>query len=353
MTVMKNDNASASERAAALVNEALDVLQRAEQAPDSPVNTFLTADMRRKYRREARRMRERKKQPRYRNLHTAEELADIYERTAQRDEILEQGMRDFQRITMALGRVLKENDPEVDQAIGTLIMELQRSAEEHGPGSEAAQRFGLLQFLGWFGQQAHAHRRNPQAPFPLKVSLARDPSIEARNQLTATEVLDTPPSEDEAVIAIPPEDRDSGRGRVFLRIGIGEASWIGSFEIGHMTVSTIAMMPDGKHLFVSAQGAGYIIDLKSRTLVEEIGTDVAGVMVDERWTMFLVDHNGMSLEGFGKTGRLWKTDTISCGGFRDTAVSDTRFIGEARHASGWTAFSVKLATGEVRFGDGR
>jgi len=31
MTVMKNDNAS--ERAAALVNEALDVLQRAEQAP--------------------------------------------------------------------------------------------------------------------------------------------------------------------------------------------------------------------------------------------------------------------------------------------------------------------------------
>ena len=41
-----------------------------------------------------------------------------------------------------------------------------------------------------------------------------------------------------------------------------------------MSVITIAMMPDGKHLFVSAQGAGYIIDLKSRTLVEEIGTDV-------------------------------------------------------------------------------
>jgi hypothetical protein len=96
-----------------------------------------------------------------------------------------------------------------------------------------------------------------------------------------------------------------------------------------MSVSTISMMPDGKHLFVSAEGAGYIIDLKTRTLVEEIGTDVAGVMVDEPRTLFLVDHNGMSLEAFGRTGRLWKTDTISSGGFRETAVTDTRLVGEA------------------------
>jgi hypothetical protein len=54
------------------------------------------------------------------------------------------------------------------------------------------------------------------------------------------------PSPGQAVIAIPPEERDSGRGRVFLRIGIGEASWIGSFEIGHMSVSKIVMMPDWK-----------------------------------------------------------------------------------------------------------
>ncbi|HXH38876.1 MAG TPA: hypothetical protein VNN08_09635, partial [Thermoanaerobaculia bacterium] len=82
-----------------------------------------------------------------------------------------------------------------------------------------------------------------------------------------------------------------------------------------------------------------------------IGTDVAGVMVDERWTMFLVDHNGMSLEGFGKTGRLWKTGRISCGGFRDTAMTDTRFIGETLLACppAWVRFSVRLATGEVRF----
>jgi hypothetical protein len=347
-------NLTAPERAVALVYEALDVLQRADNAPDSPVNTLLPAKQRRELRRSAKRLRQGKSQPRFRNLHTAEELADIYERTVQRDEIMEKGVRDFQRITQDLGRILEENDPEVGKALDTLIMEIERSAEEHGPGSEAAQRHRHLQMLGWLAQRSHEHHRRQRLPAPLNLPLAQDPSIEARNQLSAAEVLDSPPSSGEAVIAIPPEGSDSGRERVYLRIGLGEASWIGSFEIGHMSVSTICMMPDGKHLFVSVQGAGYIIDLKSRTLVEQIGTDVAGVIVDERWTMFIVDHNGMSLEGFGKGGRLWKTDTISSGGFRETGMTDTRIIGEARHPSrpGWTGFSVNLATGEVRFEDG-
>jgi hypothetical protein len=59
----------------------------------------------------------------------------------------------------------------------------------------------------------------------------------------------------------------------------------------------------------------------------------------------------MSLEAFGRTGRLWKTDTISSGGFRETGITDDSIVGEARQASppGWVRFSVKLATGEVRF----
>lgn len=348
---MKNGNAS--ERAAALVYEALDVLQRADDAPDSPVNTFLPAKLRRGFRRAADRLRRRKAQPRYRNLHTSEELADVYDRTVQRDEILEQAFRDFRRITLNLGRVLEENGPEVGNAIETLLMEVKRSAEEHGPGSEAARRYRHLQFLAWFGRKYHSHKRRQRFPAPWRVPLAQGPSVEARNQVTAAELLASPPSSGEAVIAIPPDGRDSGRGRIFLRIGIGEASWIGSFERGHKSVSTIFMMPDGKHLFVSAEGAGYVIDLKSRTLVEEIGTEVAGVMRDEPLTVFVVDHDGMSLEAFGRSGRLWKTDTISSGGFRRMAITATRLVGEARHLSrpGWAGFSVKLATGEVRFAD--
>ena len=350
MTVMKNDNAS--ERAAALVHQAVDVLQRADEAPHSPVNTFLPAKLRRAFRRTAARLRQGKAEPRYRNLHTAEELADIYERTVRRDEILEQALRDFQQITRDLGRVLEENDPEVGKTLDALIMNAKRSAEEHGPGTEAAQRYRQLQLLAWFGRQAHSRKRRRR--LPPRAPLAPDPSLEARSQGTAAELLASPPSPGEAVIAIPPDGRDSGRGRIVLRIGTGEASWIGSFERGHMNVSTIFMMPDSKHLFVSADGAGYIIDMKSRTLVEEIGTEVAGVMRDDPMTLFVVDHNGMSLEAFGRRGRLWKTDPISTGGFRNMALTDDELVGEARHPSGpeWAAFCVNLTTGEVRFADG-
>lgn len=350
-TVMKNN--TASERAAELVREAVDVLLRTENAPDSPVNIFfVTAKMRRELRRNARRLRQQKAEPRYKNLHSAEQLAVIYERTAQRDEIIEQGARDFKRITRDLGRVLEENAPEVRRVFATLVMEARRLAEEQGPGSQAALRYRCFESLAWFGQLAHDHRRNPRAPFPLKIPLARDPSIQARYELTAAMILDSPPP-DEAVIAIPPEGKDSGRERAFLRIGFGKASWIGSFELGHMSVGTVSLMPDHKHLFVSAKGAGYIIDLKSRTLVETIGTHVAGVTSDEPRTLFLVDHNGMSLEAFGPSGRLWKTDTISSGGFRGMTLTDTTIEGEAQRAFGWIAFSVDLATGEVWFDDGR
>lgn len=344
---MNDDNAS--ERAVALVHQALDLLQRAEDAPASPVNTFLTAKRRRALRRAAARLRLGKAEPRYKNLHTAEELAAIYERTVQRDEILEQAAVDFKRITRDLGRLLEEDNPELRKTMETLAIDARRSAEEHGPGSDAARRYRQLQLLAWLGHRQHSKSRRQRAPAPPRVALAPDPSVEARLQEIAAELLTSPPSSDEAVIAIPPQGQDSGRGRIFLRIGIGQASWIGSFERGDTNVSTIFMLPDGKHLFVSAAGAGYVIDAKSRTLVETTGTEVVGTMRDEPLTLFVVNHNGMSLEAFGRTGRLWKTDTISSGGFRRMAIKDDELVGEARQPApaGWAGFSVKLATGAV------
>jgi hypothetical protein len=154
------------------------------------------------------------------------------------------------------------------------------------------------------------------------------------------------------VIAFPPEGIDSGRERAYLRIGLGEASWIGSFEIGHMSVGTVSMMPDDKHLFVSAKGAGYIIDLKTRTLVEQIGTDVAGVTVDAPRTLFLVDHNGMSLELFGKSGRLWETDAITSEDserYRSKTTSSPAKRGRHRRRGGsafrWTSRQVRCVSG--------
>ena len=80
-----------------------------------------------------------------------------------------------------------------------------------------------------------------------------------------------------------------------------------------------------------------------------VGTHIAFVWVDAPNTLLMVDHNGMSFEMFGKSGRLWKTDTISSGGFREVSLEDGIIAGEARRGpgEGWVGFSVKVATGEV------
>jgi hypothetical protein len=346
-------NLTASQRVVELMHEYLDVLLRVGQAPDSPVYAFVKKEKRRQLLRDAKRLRKGQVEPRYKNLHNAGELADLYERTAWRDEIREQGQRDLQRISAELKRVRKGKEAEVEKALETLLNESARTAIERGPGSEADRRHRLLHYLWWFGGQVIARRRKPPVPYSGLFPPVRDLSAQPRMELTAAQILDAPPP-GEAVIAFPPEGSDSGRERVFLRIGVGNASWIGSFEIGHMSVGSISLMPDDKHLFISAKGAGYIIDAKTHALVEQVGTHVAFVRMDAARTLFMVDHNGMSLELFGKTGRLWKTGIISTGGFREISLEDDSIAGEARQGSGegWVGFSVEVATGEVRFEDG-
>ena len=334
------------------MHEYLDVLLRVGEAPDSPVYAFVKKEKRRQLLRDAKRLRKQQVEPRYKNLHSAEELADLYERTARRDEIREQGQRDLQRILAEMKRVRKGKEAEVEKALETLLNESARTAIEHGPGSEADRRHRLLHYLWWFGGQVIARRRRPPVPYSGLFPPVRDLSIQPRMELTASQILDSPPP-GEPVIAFPPEGNDSGRERVFLRIGVGKASWVGSFEIGHMSVGSVSLMPDNKHLFVSAKGAGYIIDLKTHTLVEQVGTHVAFVWVDAPNTLLMVDHNGMSLESFDKNGRLWKTGIISSGGFREMSLEDGIIAGEARRGpgEGWVGFSVSVATGEVRFGE--
>ena len=348
---MTNEEKAA--RAVALMNEAVDVMLRARTAPDSPVNKYSPPKLRRELRRDAARLREGKAEPRYKNLHTAEELADIYERTVQRDEMVERTSRDMRRIASELDLLIHENDPGVRAAVGANAMEVQRLADEHGPGSEAEQRYRIMQYWSWLGRQYLSGQRRGRTPAPPRCRLALDPTVEERYAMSAAELLPSPPSSDEPVIMIPPEGSGSGRERIFLRIGIREASWVGSFERGEKFACTINMMPDGKHLFVSAGGMGYIIDAKSRTLVETIGTDVVGVIGNKSRTLCIVNHGGVRLEAFGKSGHLWRTSPISAGGFQGLVLVDDTLIGETRDPfwGGWVGLVVDLETGNAWIGD--
>jgi hypothetical protein len=342
--------ANVSELAVALVEEALDLMERAERAPVSPMNTAIPRKLRREYRRKAARLRQGQLQPRYENLHTPEQLADIYERTIRRDEILEGVRRELHRVGLKLRRIIETNADEVHAAIHALIVATKQSMEKDGPGSDAARRYRLMQFMVWSGKQFTASKRRQKAPPPPGIPIMGDPYTSKRYEVSAAEILPEAPPPDEPVVVIPPDGSDFGHGRLFIRIGTGERRWTGDFARGVAPVCSIVLMPGDKHLLVAAGGAGYIIDVETHALVETIGTEVACVIQDECRSVFIVSHRNKVLEAFGPNGRLWKTETIGSGRFRGVVRTDTELLGEAWYAfpGEWVLFAVNLATGAVR-----
>lgn len=322
-----NDNAS--ERIVPLVEAALDALRLAETVPYSPVSRVLDSRARREFRRQARRLRERQPNVELVGAHTADELADVLERTVRRDEITEQARRDFNAISQEIDRAHEENRAEVEKALKRFTVETWLSAAEAGPGSAAAERFRLLGMLYELSGRANRRERRQRG----------------------SEAVPLLPGE--PIIPIPPEDRDPLCGRVLVRIQVGETNWIGAFERGHTTFSAVTRMPGRKHTLVVEGGAAYQIDWMTRTLVDTLGSDVIGLMGDEANTVLFVDHAGRSLEAFGWNGRLWHTDEFSCGGFRNCELTEDGLAGEARTASapGWAPFVIDVETGSVRFGE--
>jgi len=126
---------SKAERAVALVNACIDAMRAAENAPDSPINRYTSVVERREMRRQAKRLRKGQLEPMYPNVNPAPQLADIYERTALRDDIFDAQRINFLNAQKELGKILEENDPEVRKALDDQIDQMKREAQEGGPGS--------------------------------------------------------------------------------------------------------------------------------------------------------------------------------------------------------------------------
>jgi hypothetical protein len=297
-----------SERIAELLHEVIDIFRRGESTPHSPLQTFAPAKTRRALRRSAERLRRGQIEPRFKNLYTAEQLADIFETTARRDEVRQQSLTELLRLGREIKRLIAQDPEGTLKSWLAVFEETSRLAREQGPGSEAAARYRQLQRLSQGVKTDKSERRRQKSPDRGLEGMAHDPSKYIL--LIPAELLESAP-EGEAVIPFPAED--SGRCRILIRIGLGASSWIGNFECGLKTVSTLFMMPDGKHLFVSANGAGYILEEKTRKLVERTGTEIVGVSRDEEMTLFIVNHNDVSFEAFGPDGRLWTRDAAEGG----------------------------------------
>jgi hypothetical protein len=341
---MKNDKVYA--RAIALLGELVELMERIRNAPDRLCSDYLPGKERRLLRRRAERLRNGETEPADKNLFSGPQLARLFEDTAAANEIREQTGPAFERNFAEMGRLTVEDGPAVRQAIEDFFLDARTQANQDGPGSEADLRYQDLQFFIGFAKSCRTDNRRHKLPDSHHPKPKEE--RKALVPLVPAEIIESAPP-DAAVIPIPADGGDSGRGRMLLRIGRGEGSWIGSFECGSKTVSTVFMLPDHKHLFISADGAGYIVDAKSRTLVERTGTAVVGTMRDSLLTVFVVIHEHGAFEAFGKDGRLWKTAPVSDGPIRKVVLKEDEIVGVAWKSllHGWRPFVVDIATGEV------
>jgi hypothetical protein len=335
-----------AERVKELLNEVIDLFLESESIPDSPHELVTTGQERRAMRRHADRLRNGEAEVVSKNLYSRKQLIRIFEDTIRRDEGREKVRDEFFRLAEELANVIHEDPPGARIAFAEFFSDLIRQAKEDGPGSLAeARRRQLEKLERVVAALRTTNRRSKQPQKPGRVR-AHDPST--RIPMIPAQIIDSP-LPGETVIPIPAEDH-AGLERMFIRIGVGTSSWVGRFACGFHPSSTVFMMPNAKHLFVSASGMGYILDLKSRTLVERTGTEIVGTHRNDLMTIFLVIHSGQSLEGFGPQGRLWKTEPLGSGGIRKIGYTDEAVIGEAwqKAEREWVRFSIDAATGAVR-----
>jgi len=343
-----------SERAVAIINEAIDALQRGADAPESPIKKFHSREERSVLRRDAIRLRRGQLQPQYGNVVSPGELADILELTIRRDETIETAHADLRRALEKLERLIEEEGNAVRDTFYAMLREAEEEAIVQGPDGEAARRVVHMRFIIEIAKKGDAqYRRKSATPIRIGPPLSKNPFAdrisEAFIRMMAAQVIDSAPA-GEAVLTFPADGGDAERGRLLIRIGLGNDSWVGSFQRGDTDHSTVQLLPDGNHLLVTAGGAGYILDLQSRALVERIGDDIVSVGDAYNRSVYFVNHGDRSFEAFGIPGRLWKTGDIGCGGFRGLDVEGETFIGEARRSAEpeeWARFSVSLRSGEV------
>ncbi|HEX7191836.1 MAG TPA: hypothetical protein VF381_09735 [Thermoanaerobaculia bacterium] len=334
-----------------LLSEALEVVETIRNAPESPVTSYLPAGLRRVFRRNAGRLRSGKLRSRYRNRYSTEDLAIIFERTAQRDDTIEHGLDKLTRILEEVHRVFEYQRAELEEGTRIVYALAQQRAEEDGPESKAAAFFRLFQEMIAKGAEIHTlnRRKKELAPVEPFTPPGADPDREERDRICVAEIVPVVSGSDEPVLRFACETNVSEEPPLVMRIGLGDRSWVGSFTRGTTDYTTVQLMPDGAHLLVVACGAGYVVEAVTRSLARQAGTDIMDVLEDDEAGLLILDRANTYFEAFGRSGPLWKTGRIGAGAFRNVEFGDGAISGETQQGSDgdWVEFSVDLGTGEV------
>ena len=288
------------ERSFEILQRVRELVAEMERLPKVPIIAFLDAEMRRKYRRFAARLRAGKVEPRYKNLFTAEQLADICEQACDRDEFLEKAIKELRALADELHAIIAENEAVLAAGTTPELLQMKDAAQWLGPESHAEQQYREIQQVRRKGQRRRNHPQKAASSSELIELPGFDFELHIRQWLAAAELLPDGAPEGEEVLRF---GEGGDEGRIVLRIGVGETSWVGSFQRGDTGYTTVQLMPDDRHLLVVANGAGYIVEIITNNLVAELGHDITVVGCDKDSTVLAVDHGG-AVEAFGPDGRL-------------------------------------------------
>jgi hypothetical protein len=129
------------------------------------------------------------------------------------------------------------------------------------------------------------------------------------------------------------------------------AEWVGNFATFNPNGLNAVFTELGEQaVFVVAGSVGYLVDVRTKSLVREIGFDIGHCWFDDGLQAFVVS-NGLWFEAFDADGQRWRSRRFSLDGIRNVKRQDHTITGEAWDISqSWLPFRLSLATGEVEGG---
>jgi hypothetical protein len=127
--------------------------------------------------------------------------------------------------------------------------------------------------------------------------------------------------------------------------------WIANFQIGMDGISTVTEHPNGKYIFIIANGQGYTIDLDTRSFIYDVGWGIKYIFeIPEIQQIVFEDEWGFT--AFGPEGKRWRTREYAIEGLRAVQRKGNIATGETESPDGtsWVSFSVDLINGDVKGG---
>jgi hypothetical protein len=130
-----------------------------------------------------------------------------------------------------------------------------------------------------------------------------------------------------------------------------DRSWIGNFHRGLSECDDVLPHFDGRHLIVVSGGSAYVVDPKSKVVVENFGAQIefCAAVAD---LGVLIFGNGLWFEFIFSNGKSSRTKRISWDGMRNVLLQGGGLLGDAYDPmqDTWIAFEVDIVEGAVTGG---